>query len=183
MERTVPLTLSSGIWRASFGDPTILGWLTVVLYLLAGGACYRAGRRSRPATRQRLFWWVLSVIVVFLGVNKQLDLQSLLTDFAKGLARAQGWYENRRAVQSAFVAGFALAALAFALWMAVLARGGGWAAWTALAGLSSLGLYVVIRAATFNHLTGEDPRLSLGAAFEIAGTLAISFAGYSRWRS
>lgn len=183
MDRMATLTLSAGIWRASFGDPTILGWLTVVLYLVAGIACYGAGRRGRSIAKQRLFWWVLSGFVIVLGINKQLDLQSLLTDFAKALARAQGWYDNRRVVQAAFVAGFGLGGVAFALFMARLARTGGWPAWMALAGLALVVCYVVLRAATFNHLAGDSPVLSMGAALELVGTLAISYAGYSKWRA
>ena len=42
-------------------------------------------------------------LVCALGVNKQLDLQTLFTQLARDLAMAQGWYEERRRYQVAFI--------------------------------------------------------------------------------
>ena len=49
--------------------------------------------------RVKLFWMGLAALLVFLGFNKQLDLQTAFTFLAKDFAKATGWYENRRIVQ------------------------------------------------------------------------------------
>src|SRR3954468_15751872 len=79
-----------GQWRPGIGDPTLLGWTTVVAYFAAALACGRtaAAKGGRPTP----FWSLLSLLLVFLGFNKQLDLQSVLTEIGRRLAREQGWY-------------------------------------------------------------------------------------------
>jgi hypothetical protein len=53
-------------------------------------------------------WFLLTIIPFLLGVNKQIDLQTLLGDIGRAAARSQGWYQKRRAAQAAFIAFFAL---------------------------------------------------------------------------
>jgi hypothetical protein len=47
-------------------------------------------------------------MLFLLGVNKQLDLQTLLGDVGRSVSTAQGWYDKRRAVQAVFVLVFAI---------------------------------------------------------------------------
>ncbi len=88
------------------GDPTFFGWFTVVAYLIAAGlAVANAWRLSAVGTRnQRRLWWGLGVLLLFLAINKQLDIQSYLTAVGRAVARSQGWYEQRGIVQLLFVA-------------------------------------------------------------------------------
>ncbi len=87
-----------------------------------------------------------------LGVNKQLDLQSALTAFGRCVAKAQGWYESRRAVQAAIVAGLVLVAtgagLALLRWLAPVRRQTRMAA----AGLALIAAFVLVRAVGFHHV-------------------------------
>jgi hypothetical protein len=99
---------SDGRWEAGIGDPTVIGWVTVAAYAVAALLSLRCARRAAEPLEFR-FWAVLSVALVLLGINKQLDLQSLVTQVGRDLAFAQGWYENRRIVQAAFI-GFLIAA-------------------------------------------------------------------------
>jgi len=46
-----------------------------------------------------------------LGINKQLDLQTALTEAGRVLARYQGWYEQRQFVQLVVIALFAMTCL------------------------------------------------------------------------
>lgn len=159
-----------GRWHLAVGDPTPLGWLTFVAYMLAVILCWRAYQSSVvdvcmqaasapiEAHRQRLLarWWLgLAALMLLLGLNKQADLQTLLTEVGKDLARAQGWYSERRKVQFAFIAILALAlvttgfAVAFAL-RSVLRQ-----ILPALLGLALILAFVELRAALFNVLRRE----------------------------
>ena len=91
--------MRDGRWRPGIGDPTFLGWVTVAAYFAAALACGRAWRLDRRArlagdrSSSPTFWLILSLLLAFLGINKQLDLQSLLTHLAldraaPGLVRA-----------------------------------------------------------------------------------------------
>ena len=62
----------------------------------------RARRHGRPGSP--VFWLTLALLLLFLGINKQLDLQTLLNDIGRRKARAEGWYGNRRYYQTMFIA-------------------------------------------------------------------------------
>jgi hypothetical protein len=134
------------------GDPTPVAWVVVVIYVLAILVALRnlvAARRSgQPAD----FWGLLAVMLLLLGVNKQLDLQVWLTEAGRDLALSQGWYERRRLVQWIFVA-VLLVAMVFSI-LRVRER---WAdLWhqyrLVCAGVCLLLLFVFLRAASFQHV-------------------------------
>lgn len=150
---------ADGRWQLAVGDPTWTAWLAVVVYAAAACLCVRAARAGRGgdrnARRLALFWWVLGTLLLVLGVNKQLDLQSLAIDVLRELAREQGWYPERRTYQRWFVG-----ALAGASALGITALGVG--LWPvrrrmrlALVGLGGLVGFVLLRAALFQHV-GPD---------------------------
>lgn len=137
-----------GRWSPTIGDPTLVGWLTVFLYFLAGVSCLVVVLMNQ---RDRRFWGLLSILFLFLCVNKQLDLQSALTATGRCIAQMQGWYENRKAVQIAFI----LVLLAVCLGSTIVAlfclRGALWRVGFALIGFGLLVGFVAIRAVGFHH--------------------------------
>lgn len=141
-------------WRPGIGDPTVMGWLTVAAYFGTALLCLReavlAIQRSR-AREVQIFWSVLTTLLILLGVNKQLDLQTLLTLTGRKLAIAQGWYENRRPVQMVFVTMVAVAGTFGAVAMNRLVRRYPEMR-LSLAGFVSLLVFVVVRAASFHHM-------------------------------
>ncbi|HEX5100466.1 MAG TPA: hypothetical protein VFV94_13250 [Polyangiaceae bacterium] len=148
-----------GSWSPGIGDPTFVGFLTVVVYFFVAWRCRAAARRITPgmakletARRERLFWQMLTILYVVLGVNKQLDLQTLLTEIGRLLAHGEGWYEKRGEVQLAFI--LVVAALgAVAAAVALLAvRKASLGARVAAAGTAIVTAFVVIRAASFHHV-------------------------------
>jgi hypothetical protein len=87
-------------WRPGIGDPNWMGWLTVAAYAAAAVAARSAAVRSRADGERWDYpvWMVVAALMLFLCVNKQLDLQSLFTNVGRVLARRQGWYWNRHEV-------------------------------------------------------------------------------------
>lgn len=169
-------------WRPQIGDPTIVGWLTVVAYLAAAaivtGVAARPDRRAGAA--ERWFWTATAAALLALAVNKQLDLQSLLTATGRCAARLQGWYGQRRAAQLVFVlaligaAGVALAA-ALLLLRRALSR-----VWLSLVGMALLTTFVVVRAVGFHHVDALLGVTMLGVRFNWAmelGAIALVAAG------
>ena len=98
-------------WRPGIGDPTIGGWITVALYFLACLSCCRTmvAILSPGTTRQfdGFIWRGIAVMFFFLGINKQLDLQSAFTEIGRMIAASEGWYGERRTVQFYFIIGAA----------------------------------------------------------------------------
>jgi hypothetical protein len=141
-------------WRPRLDNPTWLGWSAVAVYLLASVACARAawmasatpGRKGCAAA-----WSLLAALLLFLGVNKQLNLQTLLIVLGRRAALAGGWYHHRRLAQALFSIVFAAAGLCV---LAVMVRAWkGFFAENPLAwrGLLVLLVFVLIRASSINH--------------------------------
>lgn len=146
-----------GKWSPGIGDPSMGGWLTVLLYVIAAWQVWRLLRYwdepSITAFRnEHWFWRALLMGLVLLGINKQLDLQSALTEVGRILAEEQGWYDDRRQVQAAFIAGvFIMGLTLFALTLN-LTWGAPVATLWALLGSTGLVLFVIIRATSFHHV-------------------------------
>lgn len=140
----------TGTWSPTIGDPSIMGWVTVFAYfiaLLLSGLVLVLGAANRPA-----FWYFITFCLIFLAVNKQLDLQSALTAVGRCVAKMQGWYENRKVVQIAFIS--ALFSFSFLLTLALAwnLRGRLKRNWLAFIGFAFLVTFVVVRAAGFHDV-------------------------------
>jgi hypothetical protein len=141
---------SSIRWRPTIGDPTVIGWLTVLAYgataVLAMCAAWKA------ETRVRSVWICISILMTLLCLNKQLDLQSLFTDIGRVISKSQGWYSERREFQKWFVIGVLAVSCAFAVWFTIRFR----AFWIShgllVTGLFFLLTFIVVRAISFHHV-------------------------------
>ena len=142
-------------WSPGIGDPSIMGWVTVVLYLVAAASCWRVARRLRWAqgsdSQEIVVWRCLTALLLALGINKQLDLQTALTEAGRVVAYAQGWYGQRRIVQASFIAVIAAFGLAGVVVLIRRTRHAARATRLATLGAVLLLSFVVIRAASFHH--------------------------------
>jgi hypothetical protein len=148
---------TDGSWLPGIGDATPVGWFTVLAYFAAAWLCWRVVsprrlQRATMPTAQQRFWWVLMAAMAFLGINKQLDLQTAFTEIGRAVAQSGGWYEQRHKVQVVFIGlvgvGGVLALAALGWISRPLSRSRA----LALGGLVFLGSFVVIRAASFHHV-------------------------------
>jgi hypothetical protein len=135
-------------WTPGIGDPSVVGWFTVVAYSLAALLCWRAGRW--PPTQR--IWWSIAVLLVALSVNKQLDLQSWFTQVGRDMARAEGWYDARGYVQTGFIVGMVAGGVIGVAGLFRFARHHAICVRTALAGVSLLLAFIAVRAASFHHV-------------------------------
>jgi len=89
-------------WRPTIGDPGFMGWFTVAAYAAAAILAARAWWLG-----QGRVWLLVAIGMFALCINKQLDLQSLVTDIGRVAAWHEGWYQKRREYQKWFVIGTA----------------------------------------------------------------------------
>lgn len=171
-------------WKPEIGDPSWLGWITVACYLLSSLMCLRAASRDIGSAD---LWRALAMAMAFLGLNKQLDLQTLLTEVGRHLARTEGWYEQRRAFQKAFVVGMAVIAVLGAIVAVRLFGRRSRAFRVAAGGFVLLAAFICIRAASFHHVDNFIRATVLGARFnwiiELSGIAMIFSAATSVNRS
>jgi hypothetical protein len=174
-----------GRWEAGIGDPSVMGWVTVAAYATAALLSLRCARRAAEPLEFR-FWVVLTAALVLLGINKQLDLQSLFTQTARDMAFAQGWYENRRLYQAAFIGFLITGGLAVAALLLWAVRRLPLSTQVAAAGLVVLIVFVVIRGASFHHvdeMLGSDVEgIRFNWLLELGPLLAISIGAFIRRR-
>lgn len=148
-------------WHPGIGDPDLTGWVLFISYLIASFLCVLCAVSARapealPAKcgAGRTQWIVLAAVLFLLGINKQMDFQTLLTEVGRLEARKNGWYESRRLVQFWFISGLtAVSALAFTFLVLSRRR-------TrhlhldhmALLGIGFLLAFTLVRAASFHHV-------------------------------
>jgi hypothetical protein len=166
-------------WRPQIDNPNFVGWLVVAFYGLAALVCARAAvlassNRSKSAAG---IWRGLALVLGFLGVNKQLNLQTLLIVLGRHWAVAAGWHGQRRTVQLAFSLAFGLGLGLLLVWLKI--RHGGFFQRNrpVLWGLLVLAFFVALRCSTINH---ANQVLGLGSndkewawALEVAGSTLI----------
>ena len=172
-------------WRPGIGDPSFMGWVTVAAYAAAAVFAWRAAMRTRRLfdlpRGSREIWMFVALLMLMLCVNKQLDLQSLVTDVGRVVAKRDGWYANRHDAQLRFieviVGGAALAAIVLGVWFRRF-----WAANPLLGiGLAFLLSFVGIRAISFHHvdmLIGTTVAgVRMNWLFELTGIGLVAAAG------
>ena len=176
--------------QSSIADADMADWVTVAAYILAASLCARAARRAVAGreTRDSMFWRITALLLVLLGINELLDLQTLLTTVGRAHAKANGWYGEHRRVQYVFVIALGVAAVFAGIAMLWLTRRTHAAVRLALAGLVFIGLFVLLRAASFHHLDeilGRGaPEFNWGSLQEMTGILIVAAAAafYTRKR-
>lgn len=171
-------------WSPTFHDNTWLDWVITLGYLAAAGLCVYAWHRER---RDRsgptpYFWLAIAVLMAFLGVNKQFNLQTAIEEWGRGMAQEAGVYEKRRSIQRTFVVCFGGAGLAvmgaLIWWVRKNLKQYGWA----LGGLLFAGAYAAVRAATFNHVIDEvEGRRHHPYSQEILEVIAIGLTITGAW--
>lgn len=201
---------SPGIGDPSFaGWLTVVAYL-VAAWLCWRALTRAAGRRGRAAlgvgvaglrslrrplrghgpaegvavARLAALWLCLATLMLFLGLNKQLDLQTALTEAGRIVARSQGWYEGRRVVQVAFIALVGAAGLAGVGATVLLARGSAKRLRLALIGAALVVTFVVLRASSFHHIDRllglEVGGLRVNWVVELGGIACVAL---SAWRN
>lgn len=142
-------------WSPQIGDPTIWGWLTVLNYLAALCLAIWA---TRVDWRNANFWLFVSLSMLALGINKQLDLQGLVVAIGREVAFQNDWYGDRRMYQKWFIELIAASSLALTAALVYWSRKSGKPVIVATIGIVLTAAFVVARAASFHHM---DAMLSL----------------------
>jgi hypothetical protein len=187
LESTVLAEVVAERWRPGIGDPTVLGWVTVAAYLVAAlGSFWAAWREPRTdnqrPTRPAAFWLVLCGLLVALAINKQLDLQSLLTQSARDLLRSLGLYRQRRVLQVGFIGTVAVVCISAATALLWAARRRLPERWLALLGTAFIFGFVVVRAASFHHvdvfLAARIGGMKWNWVLELGGIISVAVSAF-----
>lgn len=184
------MSLNYYSWSPGIGDPTYMAWFAVCAYFITAILCFTAYKRCKQPSNtetcnsflpvSRWIWLGLFWVFLFLGINKQLDLQSLLTAAGRNLARQQGWYAERRECQAIFIAVLTLASVMMLLTFALMFRLVGTAERLALMGAMVVVTFVLVRASSFHHMDificGRQLGVKMNWILEWSGVAIVFFA-------
>ncbi|KAA9013034.1 hypothetical protein F4U94_17190 [Sphingobium limneticum] len=174
-------------WADQSGDPGLLPWVAVMLYLGASGlACVAA--RSGKGQAQTLFWAALTCLALGLAFNKQLDLQTLILRCGRVVAQQNGWAGHRKGIELVFALIISAGLLMLVSKLTLLLRGRDLALRLAAAGGLITTLFVLLRSATILHVPGLTVMTSswLRSSLELTGAafmlLGAGLAATHRFR-
>jgi hypothetical protein len=172
-----------GQWRPEIGDPSFMGWFTVGSYFGCAICGAMIVLMNRKGDREFfLFWSMISVLMILLGINKQLDLQSLFTEVGRQIATAQGWMHHRRAVQFWFILTFMTTVIGAFLCFVIVKRDLFRRFTLAFIGLFFLVTFIILRAISFHHFDEMLGCTLLGSemnwVLELTGIYLILVAGF-----
>lgn len=164
----------------SAGDDSFFGWLQFGLYLLAAWACWRRSRRvSLPLARaqargysEHRVWLFLASVCFALGLNKQLDLQTLAYGWLKAVAGEIHDYGGKGLVRTVVFLGAGVFVLASGAYGLAVVRRASWSLRCATAGLVLLGPFALLRLARFSRVSVESGEL-LDVLLELLPTLCV----------
>ena len=77
-------------WLSASGDTTFWSWVITILY---GGVivlCFILRTKLTEDRPRRVFWSSISLFVLAMGINKQLDVQTLIFMSGKSIAGRTG---------------------------------------------------------------------------------------------
>ncbi|MEQ8202545.1 MAG: hypothetical protein ABRQ31_02040 [Smithellaceae bacterium] len=89
--------MNIGAWKPGIGDPSFMGWFTVFSYYLVASLCLlkMISRALLPGKKAWLFWAFMCLIMIVLGIIKQYNMLSAVTEMWRLIARHGGWMEQR----------------------------------------------------------------------------------------
>lgn len=174
-------------WHANIGDPSLMGWFTVGAYFctaILASKLYLSSSRvfSEHVVQQKQFWLFMAVILFTLGINKQLDLQSLLTAVGRYYAHRDGWYEHRRVIQVGMIMGILLLMSVVTGWFLFYVKAILKANWLAVLGIGFLLVFVMVRATSFHDMDVLINTTILGMrmnwVLELSGIMCIAYSAF-----
>src|SRR6266498_2907405 len=79
------------------GDPSFPGWTACILYFVAAGCVFRRMKLEKADHEGRWLeiWKIIAFLLILMGFNKQLDLQTWLMSLGRQVAKEVHVYEHR----------------------------------------------------------------------------------------
>ncbi|MFT6387471.1 MAG: hypothetical protein ACJAUP_000842 [Cellvibrionaceae bacterium] len=144
-------------WHPTIGDPSFMGWFTVSAYFVTFLLSLKVVSISdhifaRRKQRQKQLWLTICFLLLFLCINKQLDLQSFLTASMRYLLHEWGIHEYKRNLQKIFIGsilifGLGVFVLIFKQLHQVIKKHT-----LAVLGIVLLSMFILIRASSFHNI-------------------------------
>ena len=165
-------------WSIGIGDPTFLCWFICISYFVACWICGNKALQAKRINDNYPFWLGIAIFLLFLGINKQLDLQTLFIQTIRYLSIQHGWYEQRKLVQIAFVVLTSFSALVSLISLRIFFADS-WCRYKVVwFGIILLCTFILLRMALFDGVNvflhqGDIVTITIGTILELGGIVII----------
>jgi hypothetical protein len=97
----IAYSFTIGSWSPGIGDPSLMGWFTVFSYYFTASICFLKmfSKRVRQQKQALIFWGIICFSMVVLGMIKQFNLLTAMTEIGRIIARSDGWIGQRAIIQ------------------------------------------------------------------------------------
>lgn len=184
------MNIENNHWVPSIGDPTIIGWVTVAVYFIVAIICFKAAFTPKLNNNQnnlhqekqiKHFWLFLTFFLIALGINKQLDLQTLFTQIGRAIAIEHGWYNSRQAFQMSFIIFIGLLGVISVFILFRTYQNASSSVKIALVGCIILFVFILVRASSFHHMdifiNMKLAGVRMNGILELSGLAIIGLGG------
>jgi hypothetical protein len=161
------------VWEQAMRQSSWYHAFIAAAYLGAAWLVFLNGYIARQARQAHLIWYLAAAAMFVLGVNTVLHGDVLVTHVLRALAKLQGWYGGRRALQYLMLGAAALAVLSAARWLRGRFAACDVSSEPVAFGLLAVLMLFVVRAVSAH---GTDAMLNLRLAGVSLGRL-LEFAG------
>lgn len=174
-----------GDWSPALAGRGLLTWVTVLAYL--GCAMLSAAVwRDQDQKVLRWLWGFIALLMLFLAVNKLLDLQTALNQTGRCISMAQGWHKYRRYAQLLFIIMVVAAVIFVFLRGRRMMRGHLHNHWMALTGAALACGFALVRAASLHRvdaiISARILGISVNALIEMTALALIALNAFKLLR-
>ena len=155
-------------WVFQANDDTRGGWLAVLLYVILAILCWRevvryyraTGIEIGSRTLPRNFWIGLALFITGLGINKQLDFQTLMIQLGREGATSAGVIDYKLWFNWVFLAGVIGGGIFLVAYLWNCFQRARFSERLVLTGTAMLGGFIFLRTAGMNHVQLVTGRMS-----------------------
>lgn len=179
------LLLGQHAWHLGIGDPNAPGWTITLGYLATAAFCFFRSRHYGGLHDARFtrFWFMVGLFLLLMGINKQLDLQTLLIGTAKVFSLNYGFYQYRHRLVVGFIVALLIWGAVSQAWLYTSMKRLHTPERRALLGLGILFVFIAARVAYFQHVAVFHDTVLAQRFYwfmEIAAIVCIASAAYSK---
>lgn len=177
-------------WASGLAAPGLVGWMTIAAYGAAAGFALVMAAARRQGRAERMVWIAALLVMGFMAVNKELDLQTLLLALRRCVPGPLGAEHVGMAPRVAvgFVLSCAALLATVVLWVGL--RRCARRLWPTLLGVSVVMVVVALRAgeilgalpdfAAHAHIPTLRAAPEIGAAMLVVGNATVLFVARRR---
>lgn len=143
----------TGYWKTYRGDYSLSGWIITFFYAVCCLSLIIFFLRTSFVTLlDQLFWFGIFGVIVFVSINKQLDLQMLITDVMRTALKEYQLYETRKPFQIRIISLFATLGVGTISFVMYLFRKSHKSMFVALGGIGTIFSFLVLRLISYHKI-------------------------------